>query len=174
MIKLQLFNENTDRKLEEVAHVSANCSWRLLPDTQLVDVPGTGWASNVERQQLKPRNIHDRCVLHMWSHDGYKALGLKQMKRFLMAAFIKFTKQGGRHRRGGGTEEKQVAGPVLSLMKTDIVEHRLKRVAAVEGFMEICLPWTHRLPVPESFSNRPESGKSSERKMKAVAELAAL
>lgn len=68
------------------------------------------------------------------------------MKRCLMAAFIKFTKQGGRRGGGRGTEEKQVAGPVLSLMKTDIVEHSLKRVAAVEGFMEICLPWTHRLP----------------------------
>lgn len=39
------------------------------------------------------------------------------MKRCVMAAFIKFRKQGGR----GRPEEKQVAASVLSQMKTDIV-----------------------------------------------------
>lgn len=65
------------------------------------------------------------------------------MKRCLMAAFIKFTKRAGR----GRTEEKQVAGPVHSHMKTDIVEWRLKEVATVEGFME-----DHCLSVPQSHS----------------------
>lgn len=51
-------------------------------------------------------------------------------------------------------------------MKTDIVQWSLKRVATVEGFMKICPPWTHRLPVPESCSNsqRGRAGKAQREK----------
>lgn len=85
-----------------------------------------------------------------------------------MAAFIKFTKREGR----GWTEEKQVVGPVHSQMKTDIVQS-LKKVATVEGFMELCRPRTHRLPVPESCSkSRRETELEKLREEKSTSHVA--
>jgi len=119
-----------------------------IGDMLWVDVPGTGWGrvSCVERRQSGLEHTRQVCAAYVvtWRLEG--RLGPKQMKHCLMAAFIKFTKRGGR----GWTEEKQVAGPVHSEMKTDIVQWSLKRVAIVEGFMKTWPPWTRRLPVMES------------------------
>lgn len=49
-------------------------------DKHLVDMSGTGWVSvcvcvceQRGEATVEAGNIHDRCALHMWSHDAYKA-----------------------------------------------------------------------------------------------------
>lgn len=87
-----------------------------------VDVPRTVCARRQQqwrddRPWERTRQVCSAYVVTWWL---WGRLGPKQMKRSLMAAFIKFTmwgRQAGREGEGGGAEEKQVALSLQSWMK---------------------------------------------------------
>lgn len=68
---LSTFWQNTSKSYTYIICVPG------MHDTQSDDVPRTGWVrvwAVLERQQSGlGTHTHDRCALHMWSHDAYKA-----------------------------------------------------------------------------------------------------
>lgn len=136
-------------------HVSACTCVCLRLSLSQVDVPRTVCARGQQQWRDDRPWEHTRqvCSAYVVTWWLWGRLGPKQMKRSLMAAFIKFTMWGRQAGRGrGGVGQRKSRWPCLYShgWRYIFVQPSPKRTATTERFIDIWLPWPYCLVVLNS------------------------